>query len=215
LTGCLAVARAASRPAASTSRLGIVVSHKDPTSPHPHPLPLPAAGNFALDRIVEVKRTLSGQEKRFACTVLAREGSHLIVLFVAAAAMHVHGVDLPAGTVTFGHFWTDRPYNVYHWLDGVTGSTIGYYVNLSDSTSIGEGSLEWRDLIVDVLLMPDGRATVLDEDEIRADVPSSLRLQIADARATVLGARLALIAELERNRAALWPPPPLVARKAR
>jgi predicted RNA-binding protein associated with RNAse of E/G family len=158
---------------------------------------------------------LSGQEKRFECMTLAHEGSHLLVLFVAAANMHVHGVDLPAGTVTFGHFWTGRPYNVYHWLDAATGSTIGAYVNLSDNTSISDERLEWRDLIVDLLLMPDGRATVLDEDELPLDLPPALRLQIASAQASVLASRSDLIAELEHHRAALWPRLPLAAREAR
>jgi hypothetical protein len=70
-----------------------------------------------------------------------------------------------AGTVSFGHFWTDRPYNVYHWMDGTTGATIGYYVNLADSTRVDGDLLEWRDLAVDILIRPDGNVTVLDEDE--------------------------------------------------
>ncbi|MEO7669503.1 MAG: hypothetical protein ABIW57_09190, partial [Polyangia bacterium] len=98
--------------------------------------PPAAAAAAALPEITEVKRTLAGVEKRFACRVLAREGSHLVVLFIAPAAMNVHGVSLPAGTVTFGHFWTDRPYNVYHWLEQSTGATIGYYLNLSEATRL-------------------------------------------------------------------------------
>ena len=72
-----------------------------------------------LPAILEIKRTLDGREKRFDCRLLtlAADARHAAVLWVAPAAMHVHGVDLPAGTVSVGHFWTDRPYNVYHWLD--------------------------------------------------------------------------------------------------
>jgi hypothetical protein len=187
------------------------VSHGTPTDGHPYPLPRP----LPLRPILEVKRTLSGQEKRFECVSLARDGSHLVVLFVAPVHMHVHGVDLPAGTVTFGHFWTDRPYNVYHWLDAATGSTLGTYVNLSDNTSISNERLAWRDLVVDLLLMPDGRATVLDEDELPPDLPPSLRAQIASAQASVLATQTDLIAELEHHRAALWPRLPLASEKAR
>jgi hypothetical protein len=158
-----------------------------------------------LPRIVEVKRTLAGAEKRFTCGVLTRDEPHLIVLFVAPAAMHVHGVELPAGTVTFGHFWTDRPYNVYHWMEPRTGATIGYYVNLSDETEVDAGTLSWRDLIVDILMRPDGSLTVLDEDEIPHDAPAALRQRIADAKAVVFGASVELIRELEAYHRALWP----------
>lgn len=171
-----------------------------PESPPQSPTPI-------LPRILEVKRTLSGREKQFECAVLRRDGSHLIVLFVAPTAMHVHGVDLPAGTVTFGHFWSDRPYNVYHWLDPVSGTTLGIYVNLSADTIIANDRLDWRDLAVDILLSPNGNATVLDEDEIPPDASEALRARIADAQTVVLGHTSALIIELERHRVALWPPP--------
>jgi Protein of unknown function (DUF402) len=162
----------------------------------------------SLPRVTEVKRTLSGRETRFECAILKHDGPHVVVLFVAPRAMCVHGVDLPAGTVTFGHFWTDRPYNVYHWLDPVSGLTIGYYVNLSDSTRMADGYLEWRDLIIDVLLLPNGCVAVLDADEVPADAPAALVLKIADVQSAILRGSDSLIAELEHHRAALWPPPP-------
>src|ERR1700690_727257 len=109
-----------------------------------------------LAPILECKRTLAGVEKRFACRVLARGDTHLAVLWIAPVAMPVHGIELPAGTVTFGHFWSDRNYNVYHWVRS-DGSTIGYYFNISDRTSWTAERLSWRDLTVDVLATPEGR----------------------------------------------------------
>ena len=166
-----------------------------------------------LPRILEIKRRLDGSEARFECALLARAGHHAAILFVAPAAMHVHGVDLPAGTVSFGHFWTDRPYNVYHWLDAQSGATIGYYVNLADDTRFEGGLLTWRDLVIDVLVMPasGGAAggapplvTVLDEDEVPAALPPDTRAHMAAAKAEVLASAGALIAELEAARAGLW-----------
>lgn len=157
-----------------------------------------------LLRILEIKRTWDGREKRFECTVLARAGTHLVVLFVSEGEMRVHDVLLPAGTVTFGHFWTDRPYNVYHWLDGSTGDTLGYYFNVSEDTRVEDDTLSWRDLIVDVLVSPAGLAVVLDEDEIPADAPEPLRARIREACAAVLRDEEALRRELERHRDILW-----------
>ena len=118
--------------------------------------------------------------------------------------MQVHGVELPAGTVTFGHFWTDRLYNVYHWLDP-RGQTVGFYFNLSDSTIIGEGRLEWRDLTLDILVTPAGRLEVLDEDELPLDLDDALRARIEQARASLLSELPLVTAEVEQRSRTLYP----------
>ena len=159
----------------------------------------------ALPPIHEFKRTLSGREKRCDCRALASRDGYVIVLFVAAEAMHVHGVDLPAGTVTFGHFWRDRPYNVYHWLDAATGRTLGCYLNLARDTVVHDDRLEWLDLVVDVLALPGAPPRVLDEDEIPADASPQVRQEIAAALATVLADLPPLLEHLEAERARLWP----------
>ncbi|HEX2657343.1 MAG TPA: DUF402 domain-containing protein [Polyangia bacterium] len=158
-----------------------------------------------LPSILEIKRTLSGREKQFDCRVLAARDGYVIVLFVAAETMHVHGVDLPAGTVTFGHFWEGRPYNVYHWLDAATGRTLGCYVNLSRDTVIREDRLEWLDLVVDVLVVPGEEPRVLDEDEVPADASLQEREAIAYALVTVRAVLPALLRDLETERERLWP----------
>jgi hypothetical protein len=149
--------------------------------------------------ILEIKRTLDGREKRFACHLIAGDRRHAVVLFVAPAAMSVHGVELPAGTITFGYFWTDRLYNVYHWVEPAHGATIGFYFNLADGTLIEDGRLEWRDLTVDVLATPEGRLEVLDETELPADLDETLRRRIADARQQVLADPGALMRQLEHS----------------
>jgi hypothetical protein len=165
---------------------------------------LPASPPAVLPSIVELKRTLVGREKRFDCRLIEGDQRHAVLLFIAAAPMHVHGVDLPIGTVTFGYFWTDRLYNVYHWLDA-QGGTIGYYFNLSDSTTISDGRLEWRDLTLDVLATPAGRLEVLDEDELPADLDQTLRARIDEAKQAILGDPQQVMAEIERRSRALYP----------
>jgi predicted RNA-binding protein associated with RNAse of E/G family len=118
--------------------------------------------------------------------------------------MHVHGVDLPAGTISVGHFWTDRHYNVYHWLDRA-GKTLGYYFNICDQTRIGAEIIEWRDLIVDVLALPAGRLDVLDEDELPAELPSHAAAHIDAGKAAILTAPAAVLEEIEVASRAVWP----------
>jgi hypothetical protein len=159
-----------------------------------------------LPDILEVKRTLDGREKRFRCRLIDGDRRHAVVLFVAPTAMQVHGVDLPAGTVTFGHFWTDRPYNVYHWLDP-RGATIGFYFNLSDDTviDVDQGRLAWRDLTLDVLATPAGRLEVLDVHELPVDLDPGLRARITAATQAILADPRALMSEIEACSRALYP----------
>jgi len=122
---------------------------------------------------------------------------------VAPDAMHVHGVDLPAGTVSVGHFWADRHYNVYHWLDPA-GQTLGYYFNICDQTRIAAGVIEWRDLTVDVLALPAGRLDVLDEHELPAQLAPDVAAHIEAGTRAILDAPAAVLAEIEAtSRAAL------------
>ena len=158
----------------------------------------------ALPEILEIKRTLDGREKRFPCRLIEGDRRQAVLLFVAPAAMHVHGIDLPAGTVTFGHFWTDRPYNVYHWLDGRNG-TIAFYFNLADQTVIDLARLEWRDLTIDVLATPAGRVDVLDEDELPPELDAVTRAHIAEGKRAILTDPRALMAEIEARTRELFP----------
>jgi predicted RNA-binding protein associated with RNAse of E/G family len=159
-----------------------------------------------LPSILEIKRTLDGREKRFDCRLLALapDRRHAAVLWIAPEPMHVHGIDLPAGTVSVGHFWTDRPYNVYHWLDRA-GQTLGYYFNICDETRITAATIEWRDLVVDVLAIPGVRLDVLDEHELPEALPPGILAHITAGKDAILGVPAAVMTEIEAASQAVWP----------
>jgi hypothetical protein len=157
-----------------------------------------------LARITEIKQTLSGASKTFNCRVLARRAGELTVLFVSTKVYSTAGLTLPVGTVTFGHFWTDRPYNVYHWMEP-SGRTIAFYFNLASDTRFDESVLHWRDLVLDVLIVPGGEPQVLDEHELPPDLDADTRALIAQARGELLSRAAALVVELGRQADALWP----------
>ena len=154
--------------------------------------------------VVEIKHRLAGGEKRFDCLRLEGSSRHAVLLWIAPEPMQVHGVDLPAGTVSFGHFWTDRFYNVYHWLDADRRTTIGFYFNIADRTRIAEAELEWRDLVVDVLATPAGRLELLDEDELPAVIEPEIAAHIAAGKAAILDAPASVMAEIEAASQALF-----------
>ena len=156
-----------------------------------------------LPEILEIKAFLDGRRKEFRCRVVERGPASAVLLFVSSMPYQVADLALPAGTVTFGHFWTDRPYNVYHWLSP-QGATVGFYFNIADRTTLDGAELCWRDLVVD-LLIAGGGARVLDEAELPATLTPELRAYIEAATRDALAHAPQLTAQLEVAASALWP----------
>lgn len=148
-----------------------------------------------LSVIREVKITLAGERQEFPCRLLDRSETHAVVFYPIRARRRVGTLVLPKGTESYGYFWRDRPYNVYHWVTP-NGRTLGFYVNLSDEVVLRRGEVRWRDLALDLLFSPDGsRVQILDEEEV-SGLPAPLRMRIAAARAHVLTHRDELLAEV-------------------
>ena len=152
--------------------------------------------------VLEVKETLDGRRHEFACTLLSSAADEVVLLYRLRREGRVADLVLPPDTLSLGFFWTARPYNAYHWLTA-DGRTLGLYVNISDRTHITPERVCWRDLVVDLLLTPDGRCRVLDEDELPADLDRALRARIEAARDDVLGGSATLLAAIERRSATL------------
>ena len=125
------------------------------------------------------------------------EPTEAVVIYRMPRAMLLEDVQLAQGTVSYGYFWRDRPYNAYHWVDD-DKHTLALYFNIADRTRIGHDTIEWRDLTVDVLLTPDGRCRVLDEDELPADLEPGLRRYIDDARVHLCREPLSRLAEYDK-----------------
>ena len=104
---------------------------------------------------------------------------------------------LRRNTLSLGYFWEDRPYNAYHWIDA-RGDSVALYFNISDGTRIGPEEIEWRDLAVDILISPDGRCRVLDEDELPANLDRGLLAYIRAARDDLCRKPLSLLGEYDK-----------------
>jgi hypothetical protein len=173
----------------------------------------PGVNLDSLPSVLEVKTLLDGRRKEFACRVIERSPEALVVLFVSDREYVVGGgpghgpgepLVLPVGTVTFGHFWVARPYNVYHWQTP-TGRTLAHYFNLASDTTWGADRLAWRDLTLDLLVLPDAEPRLLDQDELPADLDQATVAAIDRARSVVLAEQRRCIAELETTADRIWP----------
>ncbi len=156
--------------------------------------------------IKEIKHTLAGERQEFVCRLLERSADRAVLLYPIGRARRVADIVLPAGTVTYAYYWTDRPYNVYHWVDA-DGRTIAFYINLAGGTAIRQDAVEWHDLAIDLMITPDGAIRILDEDDTAAMTPAAFS-QVTSARAQVLAEREALLAEVGASTERLRRTPP-------
>lgn len=148
-----------------------------------------------MKKIIEIKETLNGRIHKFTCRLLNSSIDEMVVLFRLNKDIQIEDLGLSAGTLSFGYFWADRPYNAYHWVSP-EGESLGVYFNISDRTKISDNHVYWRDLILDVLATPDGRCRVIDEDELPDGLDPSLREKIDEARAELVSQHQAILSEL-------------------
>jgi predicted RNA-binding protein associated with RNAse of E/G family len=157
-------------------------------------------GSQTRATITERKTRLDGSVVEYVCEALVVEdGRRALVRYVTERDRPLEGTDLVLrkGTVTIGHFWTDRPYNVYHWLEG--DKTVALYVSIATDTTIDPAAIAYRDLVVDVLIRPSGAIEILDEEELPPSIEPRYRLAIAKALETCVTEGRRLTTEIERE----------------
>jgi predicted RNA-binding protein associated with RNAse of E/G family len=154
----------------------------------------------AQTRIVERKIRLDGTTEEFACERLLLEpGKRAVLRYELDRDWNVAGIIVvPKGSLTIAHYWSDRPYNVYHWVSP-DRRTIAYYCNVVASTSIAEDVVSYEDLVVDVLIETSGAATVLDEEDLPPDLPSPRRVVVNRALEDLTSNSRRIAAEMERE----------------
>jgi len=149
---------------------------------------------------IERKTRLDGSVSEYRCEALSLEvGRHAVLRYVMDSDWVIAdtGIVLRPGQITIAHYWIDRPYNVYHWLDG--SRTIAYYCNIATDTAIDADMVSYTDLVIDVLLRPTGETIVLDEEELPPDLAPARRIHIARALETIASGPRRLAAEIERE----------------
>jgi predicted RNA-binding protein associated with RNAse of E/G family len=148
--------------------------------------------------VEERKRKLDGRVQVYRCQGLVRGPRFALVRYRVQAEVALGGglLRAPAGSWTYGLFWADRPYNVYLWTDAA-GGRLGAYGNAAGETRIAEGAVEWLDLELDVLILPDGRVAVLDEELVPEDLRPELRVELSAARQALVASAGTVRAEAE------------------
>ena len=125
-----------------------------------------------MTTIQVVKLDVSGTITRQYEGKVVERGPHAIVIeapFVADKPEVVFlDLVLRTGDRFVETYFDDRGYNIYEIYDRDSLGLKGWYCNLSRPARITADAVTWVDLALDLLVWPDGRRALLDEDEFAA-----------------------------------------------
>jgi hypothetical protein len=149
--------------------------------------------------VTVVKLDVYGKETwRYPGRILSRQGSRIVLeATFDREDMVFHGMPLCKGDRFIETYYTDRWYNVYEIHSRADDILRGWYCNVSSPARLEAGQLIYTDLALDLLVFPDGRQIVLDEDEF-----SILKLtpqEREQALAALNELRASLYQEIERS----------------
>jgi uncharacterized protein len=122
------------------------------------------------DPILVRKLDVDGNETlRYTGRVLERGPQHVqLEAFFTRDDILFHDILLGKDDRFVETFYSDRWYNVFELYDRDDGRLKGWYCNIGHPAVIQDGTVSYRDLALDLLVYPDGRQLVLDEDEFEA-----------------------------------------------
>jgi hypothetical protein len=134
---------------------------------------------------IEKKLTLSGKEKLFECELLHLNRNFGVLKYVISGHNNISGVKISPGDITYGLYWTDRPYTLYLWIVN-QGRDRAYYFNVADRVALSPAEFAWRDLTIDIMVDPGLCVHTLDEEELPADLDRALSDYIQSTKLFIL-----------------------------
>jgi uncharacterized protein len=122
------------------------------------------------DQVDVVKLNTDGEETwRYSGKVLRREANTIwIEALFNRDDLPFHGILLGRGDRFVEQFFSDRWFNIFEIHDRADDSLKGWYCNVTMPAQFVDGEIRYIDLALDLLVYPDGRQLVLDEDEFEA-----------------------------------------------
>ena len=121
-----------------------------------------------VDNQLEViKQNSLGEEVwRYSGLVIKNtENALLLEAYFNRPDLPFHGLILREGDRFLEVYFTDRWYNIFEIYDRETDELKCWYCNVTSPTMVNGSIVAYRDLALDLLIYPDGRQLVLDEDE--------------------------------------------------
>ncbi|MBI4639861.1 MAG: DUF402 domain-containing protein [Candidatus Tectomicrobia bacterium] len=114
---------------------------------------------------LEMKRNVHKEDQTFSCNLVHYQPDYVVISMPRTRPFVMLGSQLDPGGSTVAHFWNDRGYALYEFLNP-GDRVVGYYFHLLSDVLIREDSVEYKDLLLDLWVYPDGRWVELDRDEL-------------------------------------------------
>jgi hypothetical protein len=116
-----------------------------------------------------VKLDYKGREVfRYPGWELVRESNSITLeAFFSWGDTPVKDITLQRGDRFVETYYTDRWYNIFEIFVHDSDELKAYYCNIGYPARITDRVVSYRDLALDLLVLPDGRQFVLDEDEFQ------------------------------------------------
>jgi hypothetical protein len=150
---------------------------------------------------VTVRKYTWRGEFRYAWSgeLLAQEPGHLVLLAIwkGPGEPRVGDIAFMAGDRFVEHYYPGRGYAIWQ-VEQPDGTIKGWYCNISTPVEWQEGDLSFRDLLLDLLVYPDGNSSVLDRDEF----VEARREGLADDEAALAESALAELVRMVEAQAA-------------
>lgn len=122
-------------------------------------------GNEIIERKIRYDSTIVDHN----CLLLEKQSQSIVlfheVQYSFTMATNDTKLTIPKGSYTIAYYWENRPYNLYVWRD-IEGNYLGSYFNIVKNTQIEDEVVSFEDLIIDIMVLPNGEYFILDEDEL-------------------------------------------------
>ncbi len=106
---------------------------------------------------------------RYQGELLEHMGSRILLRAYYDRQNHIfHGMPFRHGDLFIETWYTDRWYNIFEIHAREDRHLRGWYCNIGYPAKWEDGTLSYIDLALDLLVFPDGKQLVLDQDEFEA-----------------------------------------------
>ena len=124
-------------------------------------------GNKIMNKLLTSKIEIIERKIRYNSTIVDHNCFVLFHEVQYSFTMTANDTKLiiPKGSYTIAYYWKDRPYNLYVWRN-IKGKYLGSYFNIVKNTQIKDEVVSFEDLIIDIMVLPNGEYFILDEDEL-------------------------------------------------
>lgn len=132
--------------------------------------------NSTNQTVIIVKLNLQREETwRYEGRILKKDDKGLLIeAFFNREDLLFHGITLKQDDRFIERYFSSRWYNIFEIHDRDDDHLKGWYCNVTRPPEFSPGKIAYVDLALDVLVFPDGKFLVLDEEEF-SELPLDAR----------------------------------------